>query len=122
MKRKILIVDDDWAVLEVLKITFSAAGYEVFLAQNESEFREVALHQGADIIILDIMLGDRDGLHVYDELLTQGLSAHIPVIFLSVLAKDIRQIPPQKGRNYALIAKPFDPEKLVEEIACLTAD
>ncbi len=121
MNKKILIVDDDWAILELLKLTFSSAGYDVSTAQNHIEFRQMALGDRPDIIILDIMLGEKDGVHVYEELLVEGLDGHIPVVFLSVLARDTQQMPPRPGRTYALIAKPFDPDKLVEEIACLTA-
>ena len=122
MKKKILIVDDDWAILELLKVTLSSAGYEVWVAQNDSEFRHEVLSRQPDMIILDIMLGEKDGVRVYDQLLIEGLDARIPVIFLSVLAQDIQQKPPQAGRTYALIAKPFDPEKLVQEIMCLAGE
>jgi DNA-binding response OmpR family regulator len=122
MKKKILIVDDDWTILELLKLTFSSAGYKVCVAQNDLQFRQVAFSEPPDVIILDIMLGEKNGVHVYDELIREGLDSHIPVVFLSILANDRQQIPPQRGRMYALVPKPFDPEKLVEEIACFAGD
>ena len=119
MKSKILIVDDDWSILEMLKFTLNTSGYEVVAAQNCDDFFKTAWLTKPDVIILDIMLGDRDGVQAYEELLTQGFDPKIPVVFLSVLAQDITPTPPQKGRTYALIAKPFDPGTLVQQIDCL---
>ena len=116
-RKKILVVDDDWAILELLKFTFSSSGFEVALSQSAEEFREKALSEKPDAIVLDIMLGTSDGTKVYHELLGAGLSRKVPVVFLSVLAQNISTTPPQSGRTYALVAKPFDPEKLVREVA-----
>ncbi len=122
MKKKVLVVDDDKAILELLKLTLSSAGYEVMLAQDDKQFREKAISFQPNLVILDIMLGDQDGVEIYQELLKKGFSPKIPVVFLSVLAQDIKPAPPQPGRTYSLIAKPFDSDKLVKEIACLLSN
>ncbi len=118
-RKKILIVDDDPTLLELLKFTFSSSGFEVAGASGEEDFRREAQGARPDAIVLDIMLGEKNGVQVYERLLREGFDPKIPVVFLSVLARDISQTPPRSGRTYALVAKPFDPEKLVREITTL---
>ena len=119
MARRVLIVDDDWAILELLKFTLERAGYEVDVAQNGQEFREKAVASRWDLIILDLMLGDEDGARIHDELVKKGYDESVPVVYLSALAQDISPTPPRPGRHFALLAKPFDPDKLVQEIAAI---
>ncbi len=116
MKPRILIVDDEWSMLELLRMTFSAAGLDVVLAKDDVEFYREALMQRPDVIILDLMLGEKNGMDVYEELLTEGFDPKVPVVFLSALASDRPPTPLRAGRTYALLGKPFDPEKLVAEI------
>lgn len=115
-KPRVLVVDDEFSMLELLRNSLTLSGYEVFLADSAEDFREKAFASSPDIIILDIMLGHDDGTVVYHELLNSGLSRDIPVVFLSALAQDRPPQYPQPDRKFALIGKPFDPEKLVAEL------
>lgn len=119
MATKVLVVDDDPEILELLEITLTSFGFEADLAQNADEFRRKAWVSHPDIIILDIMLGEDNGPEIYDKLLALGLNPEIPIIFLSALASDRPMVTPQEGRRYSLLGKPFDPEKLVAEISHL---
>ncbi len=117
---KILLVDDEVQFLELLKFELTSEGFEVFTACNEEEFRMRAFSEKPDLIILDIMLGDKNGPLVYDELLAEGLlDRSVPVIFLSALVQDRPPIPVTAGRNYALHGKPFESEKLIQAIRSL---
>ena len=116
MKTKILVVDDEWAMQELLKNALSLSGFDVVIAGNDVEFREQAFLQKPDAIILDLMLGDKDGAQAYSRLLTQGLDSNIPVVFLSALVEDRPPTLPRSDRKYALIGKPFDTEALVSQI------
>lgn len=118
-KKKILVVDDDPAIRKLLNFTFASSDFEVSEASNEQEFRNQAGQRRPDAIVLDIMLGDRDGVQIYQDLVRGGFDPQVPVVFLSVLAQDISPTPPRSGRTYALLAKPFDPEKLVSQIKSL---
>lgn len=117
MKHKILVVDDEWSMRELLQHLLSLAGFEVILACDEEEFRkEIAIHK-PDAIILDIMLGDQDGTELYRRLLKEEmLDQTIPVVFLSALATGRPPSMPRPNRQYALIGKPFDPDVLVREL------
>lgn len=121
MKKKILAVDDDNAILELLRLTFTSSGFDVETAPDAQTFRKKVQISQPDLIILDIMLGEDDGVEIYEDLLAKGFSPDIPVIFLSVLAQEIKPTPPQPGRKYALIPKPFDPEKLLKDVSAILA-
>ena len=116
MNPRILVVDDDWAMQELFKSILELAGFEILLASDENEFRAMALGEKIDAIILDIMLGNQDGPKIYEELIRKGLDPGIPVIFVSGLAKDLPPVYPQKDRRFALLGKPFDSQKLVQEL------
>lgn len=119
MKTKVLVVDDDPEILELLELTLSTFGFEPELAKNAEEFLSKAWTVKPDIIILDIMLGEANGPEIYDKLLASGFDPKVPIIFLSALASDRPSVAPQQGRRYSLLGKPFDPDKLVEEISHL---
>ncbi len=114
---KILIVDDEWVICELLKTRLEKAGFEVDFAVNENEFRAKAFQSTPDLMILDIMLGDTNGVELYEQFLQEGFPEMVPVIFLSALARGLREDHMVPGRRYALYGKPFDANKLVGEIS-----
>lgn len=119
MDAHILVVDDDHDVLQFMKIRLEKWGFRVTLAKDGNEFRELVFKSQPNLIILDIMLGDENGAHIYDELVRRGLNKNIPVIFLSALANDRPESYAYPGRTYSLHGKPFEPEKLLAEIKSL---
>lgn len=116
MKPKILVVDDEWSIQELLKSTLSLSGFDVVVAATDIEFREKAFSEKPDVIILDIMLGDKNGIRTYESLLDGGLDSNIPVVFLSALAEDRPPVLPKPDHLYSLIGKPFDSEALVRHL------
>lgn len=109
---RLLIVEDDLDISNMLKIYFSSQGYEVDIAARGS----VALLQTRQnlphLIVLDIMLPDIDGYEVCRQLRTNARTSHIPIIFLT--QKDERS---DKLQGLELgaddyITKPFDIEEL----------
>jgi len=122
MKRKILVVDDEWAILELLRIKLTKKGFDVSTARNEKEFFERAFKDKPDLIILDIWLGNEGGgTKLYDEALDDGFDPEVPVIFMSALVEE--GTPPKrasKGGRFALYGKPFDFNLMLEDIFCLT--
>ena len=117
MKKRILVVDDEWSILELLKFKLSNHGYEVVTAQNEKEFWERAFEvPRPDLIVLDIWLKNKAGTDIYDNLLHFGLDATIPVIFITALIENRAPKHAPAGGKYALYAKPFDFDQLIREI------
>ena len=114
---KILVVDDEMPIRELLRHKLSRVGFEVSTARNGHEFMNFAMEQKPDLIILDIWLNQGLGPDVYHELLERGFSKDVPVIFITALVEGRSgngQIFP--GQKYSLFSKPFNFEKLIKEI------
>lgn len=119
MKPKILLVEDDPIHREQLRSKLIKWGFEVFLAGNEAEFGQLAFSVTPDLIILDIMLKDSNGAHVYDHLIQKGLDPKIPVIFLSELVDGDAESYAYPGRKYSLHHKSLNSDELLQEIQYL---
>jgi DNA-binding response OmpR family regulator len=109
---RILVVEDDFDISNMLKIYFSGQEFEVDIAARGSEALEKTRHGLPHLIILDIMLPDIDGYEVCRQLRTNTRTSHIPIIFLT--QKDERS---DKLQGLELgaddyITKPFDIEEL----------
>jgi len=111
-KARLLIVEDDFDISNMLRIYFSGQGYDVDVALRGSEALEKTRHVMPHLIILDIMLPDIDGYEVCRSLRLSTRTSHIPVIFLT--QRDERSDRLQGlelgADNY--ITKPFDIEEL----------
>ena len=111
-KPRILIVEDDFDISNMLKIFFSSQGYEVDVAPRGSVALEKTRQGLPHLIVLDIMLPDIDGYEVCRTLRTHTRTSHIPIIFLT--QKDERSDRLQGLELGAddYITKPFDIEEL----------
>jgi PleD family two-component response regulator len=111
-KARLLIVEDDHDISNMLKIYFTGLGYEVDAAIRGGEALEKTRHVLPHLIVLDIMLPDIDGYEVCRTLRTNTRTSHIPVIFLT--QKDERSDRLQGLELGAddYITKPFDIEEL----------
>ncbi len=121
---KILVVDDDWAVLEIFRIKLSEYGYDVQTASSFEECREQIAESKPELLILDIWLGEeKGGTHLHDALICEGFDPKTPVIFMSSLVE--LGTPPKhavRGGRFALYGKPFDFDQMAKEIQSLTGD
>ncbi len=111
-KTRLLIVEDDVDIANMLKIYFSGMGFDVELAHRGSDALAKTKHALPQLIVLDIMLPDIDGYEVCRSLRTSTRTSHIPVIFLT--QKDERSDRLQGLELGAddYITKPFDIEEL----------
>ena len=115
-QKRILICDDDPAILRVLQVNLEVEGYETYLAHHGEEALQIANAEHPDLIILDIMMPRLDGYQTCERLKADDATKDIPVVFLSAKAQasDI-----EKGKTYGVedyLTKPFDPDTLVETI------
>ena len=120
MKVKILVVDDEKPIYEALSGMLESDNFQFFWAQNSEEFRKIAFSENLNLIMLDVMLGNEDGPEVYKQLLTEGLSRDIPLIYMTGLAEGENPAPLHDGRNCTLHGKPFQFDKLLRDINYLT--
>jgi DNA-binding response OmpR family regulator len=111
-KHRLLIVEDDFDISNMLRIYFSGQGYDVDVAPRGSVALEKTRQSLPHLIVLDIMLPDIDGYEVCQQLRTSTRTSHIPVIFLT--QKDERSDRLQGLELGAddYITKPFDIEEL----------
>jgi DNA-binding response OmpR family regulator len=116
MNGKILVVDDEKPIRELLKYKLTSQGFEVVTAKNEKEFFDKANNQKPDLIILDIWLKNKIGTDSYHHLLRSGFSPDVPVIFITALIEGYPKEAPLSGSKYALYSKPFNFTKLLSEI------
>ena len=117
MKTRILVVDDDFMIRELLKLKLSKRGFEVATAGNEKEFWDKTFAAKPDLIILDILLKNKSGADSYRNLVDFiGLDPDIPVIFVTGLLDQRSVSHGPAGANYTVLAKPIDFEDLLNEI------
>jgi diguanylate cyclase (GGDEF)-like protein len=111
-KARLLVVEDDFDISNMLKIYFTGLGYDVDVAPRGREALEKTRQVLPHLIVLDIMLPDIDGYEVCRNLRTSTRTSHIPVIFLT--QKDERSDRLQGLELGAddYITKPFDIEEL----------
>jgi len=109
---RILVVEDDFDISNMLRIYFQSQGYEVAVAQRGEDALEMCRHQLPNIIVLDIMLPDMDGYDVCRELRGNLRTSHIPIIFLTQKDERSDKILGLELGADDYITKPFDVEEL----------
>jgi diguanylate cyclase (GGDEF)-like protein len=109
---RILVVEDDFDISNMLRIYFQSQDYEVAVVQRGREALEMCRHQLPNIIILDIMLPDLDGYDVCRELRSSLRTSHIPIIFLTQKDERSDKIHGLELGADDYITKPFDVEEL----------
>lgn len=114
---KILIVDDEKDVLEVLRIRLTLAGFQVVEARSGREGIDKAKKELPNLIVLDIIMPDISGEEVREALRDDPATKDIPVIFLTCLytKKDEKEQGHAVGKNI-FVAKPYDPKEFMNLI------
>ncbi|MCC8425666.1 PleD family two-component system response regulator [Mucilaginibacter sp. UR6-11] len=113
--QRILAVDDDKDILEVLQLILEDSGYEVeTLADGEFLFDKIKQQQ-PDLIILDIMLGNYDGRELCRSVKARKETHNIPVILLSA-SHALTDCYRERGCPDDFIAKPFDIDVLLNSV------
>ena len=111
-KGRILVVEDDFDISNMLRIYFTSQGYDVVVAGRGGDALDRCRQQLPNVIVLDIMLPDIDGYEVCTRLRTNLRTSHIPIIFLTQKDERSTRI---AGRDLGAddyITKPFDIEEL----------
>ncbi len=115
-KKRILIVDDEDDLRNMLKFRLEAMDYDVAEAADGQEGLDKARSDRPDLIILDLMLPKIDGFKVCRMLKFDEKYKHIPIIMFTVRAQEKdKQIGKEMGAE-AYVTKPFDPDILLGKI------
>jgi two-component system alkaline phosphatase synthesis response regulator PhoP len=114
---KVLIVEDDESMGAALKDGFSYEGYEVVFAADGATGLEKAKTEGADLIILDVMLPKMSGLDVCKEIRKTGSS--VPIIMLTARGQEIDKVLGLKLGADDYVTKPFGFMELMARVEAL---
>lgn len=109
---RLMIVEDDIDISNMLRIYFQSQGYDVAVAQRGEDALEMCRQQLPHIIVLDIMLPDMDGYDVCRNLRGNLRTSHIPIIFLTQKDERSDKIHGLELGADDYITKPFDLEEL----------
>jgi len=111
-KGRILVVEDDFDISNMLRIYFTSQGYDVVVAGRGGDALDRCRQQLPNVIVLDIMLPDIDGYDVCQQLRTNLRTSHIPIIFLTQKDERSDRIAGLELGADDYITKPFDIEEL----------
>ena len=113
-KISVLVVDDEEHIRNILEYNLRLEGFEVYLAENGRTAIEHARQKKPDVILLDWMMPEMDGLEVLSELKGDKTTEHIPVFMLTAkgMSSDVGKALLRGADDY--IVKPFEPEELGE--------
>ena len=116
---KILVVDDDPDIVEILRYNLSLAGYEVKSAANGKEAIKKAKLFIPQIILLDIMMPEMDGIEACSQIKGIPSLDNTMIIFLSARSEDFTQIAAFDAGGDDYISKPVKPKILLKKIASI---
>jgi len=116
MKPKVLVVDDDVEYAQLLKFNLDLEGCESLVVHNGVHALRIARAQLPDVILVDVMLPDLDGLSVCEILNSQPSTRDIPVIIVSALNQSWVETRRSKARFTRFFTKPVDLKLLRETV------
>jgi CheY-like chemotaxis protein len=108
--KKILVVDDDEGILEVVQIVLESEGYLVQICRNGACLKQ-QVQQAPDLILLDVLLSGEDGRELCKQLKRNPQTRHIPVVMLSAHS-DANKVASASGAD-DFLEKPFDVDVLI---------
>ncbi len=121
MMRKILVVDDEPRLVELLKIRLEANQYEVITASNGNEALAGVQKENPSLIILDMLMPGMDGGEFAKKLMADAKTSWIPIIFLTSLVNKAEESSEQykinvEQKHFQTLAKPFDSGQLIKMV------
>lgn len=116
-KKKILFIEDETALVAMMKVRLEASGYEMSSAANGEEGLAKAKQEMPDLVLLDIIMPKMDGLTVCSHLKGDPKTKKIKIIIISAAAR--KELPKKCNAAGAddLVTKPFDAQELLDKIA-----
>ena len=110
---RILVVDDEPDAIELIRFNLKASGYEVLTAEDGEEALAKARKCSPDMILLDVMLPEIDGLEVCKILRRDPATASLPIIMLTAKASEIDRVLGLEFGADDYVTKPFSPRELM---------
>lgn len=119
--RRVLVVDDDPTIRRVLTLNLEADGYEVSVAGDGDEAKELARSIHPDVVILDVMMPVADGYSVLRALRSSPQTDDIPVVMLSARASDDEVFQGWQSGADSYVTKPFELDEVMSLVEKMVA-
>jgi DNA-binding response OmpR family regulator len=113
MPAKILIVDDDPDMVDLLQFALTEAGYSTCTASTGTEALAVAQRSSPDLVVLDLLLPEMNGFNVCENLRRNPATASVPIIMITVLPGQFPRLVGVEAGVNAYVSKPFQTQELV---------
>jgi len=121
MGKKILLADDSITIQKVIELTFSDEDFDVVTVGNGRLAREKRPEVRPDIVLCDIIMPEKDGYEVCEQIKADPAHAHIPVLLLTGAFEPFDQERASRAGYDGSLAKPFEPETLIAKVKDLLA-
>jgi two-component system alkaline phosphatase synthesis response regulator PhoP len=118
MRKRILVVDDEQDIIELLRYNLLKEGYDVLVAKNGQEALEKAAER-PDLVLLDLMMPVLDGFETCKRLKANPVTAHLPVVFLTARSGEVDEVLGLELGADDYIQKPISPRKLVARVKAI---
>ncbi len=119
MKPRILVIDDDAAILELVAVNLEMAGYDVRKAEDGIKGQALAVQLVPDLILLDLMLPKVDGFTVCQRLRRDERTTDVPVLMLTALGQTQDKVEGFNAGADDYLTKPFEVEELLARVRAL---
>ncbi|MDG1777135.1 MAG: response regulator transcription factor [Crocinitomicaceae bacterium] len=117
--KSILIIDDEADIREILGYNLKKEGFEIHTASNGIEGIKIAEHTNPDLIVLDVMMPEMDGIEVCERLRGNEKTKHIKICFLTARSEDYSQIAGFDAGADDYVSKPIKPKVLISRIRAI---
>ena len=111
--QKILVIEDEVDIADLIRYNLERAGYEVFKAHDGITGTDICIKERPDLVVLDLMLPGRNGFAVFKEIRRDARTSHIPVIMLTAKAQTEDRIQGLEAGADDYLTKQFSPKELV---------
>ena len=118
-QKKILLIDDEQDILEILSYNLEKEGYEVFTATNGNEGIEMAKQILPDLILLDVMMPEKDGIETCQDLRKIKELQKTLIVFLSARSEEFSQLAGFQAGANDYIVKIIKPKVLISKVNAL---
>ena len=111
---KILVVDDDARIRDLLRRYLTQEGFEIMIAEDGKALNRILLRETVDLIVLDLMMPGEDGLSICRRL--RSANDRTPIIMLTAKGEDVDRIVGLEVGADDYLGKPFNPRELLARI------
>lgn len=116
MSKRILIVEDEQPIREMVVFALGKAGYELVQAEDVQEAYEAIAHQVPDLVLLDWMLPGASGIELAKRMKADEITADVPIVMLTARGEEEDKVSGLEAGADDYVTKPFSPRELIARI------